>query len=367
MNKKSTVQKSRSTPTAVGTGLLALDEVIGVDKSTPVRHWAGGTCGNVLIALRYLGWASKPVARLEPGDATDRLLADLRHWGVSKELIRVEPTGSTPIIVQRISRNANGTLRHSFSWRCPDCGAPFSGYKAELATVAEQLLPKLKNTQLFFFDRVSAGAIVLAKAAADSGALVVFEPSGIGNPIQFRQAWELAHVVKYSHERLSDLPEMNVSSSPQLIIETLGDAGLRYRHWKAGPRAGRWIESKSIPIDDLKDSAGAGDWCTAGILSKLATSGLKGFSKSTDKQIADAIRYGQALASWCCRFEGARGGMYDVTKPQFNKQVKEILLGAPVQLPVMKSTSQSSADTTGFCRRCDQTNGAVHTKARKAK
>lgn len=367
MNKKSIVQKSRTAPTAVGTGLLALDEVIGVDKSTPVRHWAGGTCGNVLIVLRYLGWTSKPVARLEPGDATDLLLADLRRWGVSKKFIRVEPTGSTPIIVQRILRSPSGTLRHSFSWRCPDCGAPFPGYKAELATVAEKLVPKLKNTQIFFFDRVSAGAIVLAKAAADAGALVVFEPSGIGNPILFRQAWELAHIVKYSHERLSDFQEMNVRSNPRLIVETLGDAGLRYRLWMAGQRAGRWIESKAIPIDDLKDSAGAGDWCTAGILSKIAISGLKGFSKSTDEQLAAAVRYGQALASWCCRFEGARGAMYAVTKPQFDKQVKEILFGAPVQLRVIKSTSKPLADSAGFCRQCDQTPGTVQTKASRAR
>ena len=155
--------------------------MIGVDKSTPVRHWAGGTCGNVLIALKYLGWSTSPIARLEPGDATDHLLKDLRHWGVSKRFIRVEADGSTPIIVQRISRNANGTLRHSFSWRCPDCGAPFPGYKAELLTVAEKIAPKLQNSQLFFFDRVSAGAILLAQAAADAGALVMFEPSGIGN------------------------------------------------------------------------------------------------------------------------------------------------------------------------------------------
>ena len=30
-------------------------------ENIPVRHWAGGTCGNVLIALKYLGWSAQPV------------------------------------------------------------------------------------------------------------------------------------------------------------------------------------------------------------------------------------------------------------------------------------------------------------------
>ncbi|MCC7419303.1 MAG: hypothetical protein IT428_03370 [Planctomycetaceae bacterium] len=359
---------SHSTPTALGTGLLALDEVIGVDKGAPVRHWAGGTCGNVLIALKYLGWATKPVARLEPGDAADLLLADLRRWGVSKEFIRVEPTGSTPIIVQRITRSANGALRHSFSWRCPDCGAPFSGYKAELVTVAEKLAPKMKKAQLFFFDRVSAGAIHLAKAASEAGALVVFEPCSIGNPILFRQAWELSHIVKYSHERLSDFPEMDVESHPRLTIETLGDAGLRYRRWSPEKPTEGWIESKAIAVDGIKDTAGAGDWCSAGILSKVARTGLSGFSQLTDEQLSSAVRYGQALASWCCRFEGARGGMYEVTKAQFAEQVNEILQGAPVPLATAKHKSANTTGSSGFCRQCDQrTSVSARRRVRKAR
>ncbi|MFO1045211.1 MAG: carbohydrate kinase family protein [Planctomycetaceae bacterium] len=368
MKNHSPRKAANKTPTALGTGLLALDEVYGVDKSAPVRHWAGGTCGNVLIALRYLGWTTKPVARLEPGDATDLVLADLRRWGVSKEFIRVEPTGSTPIIVQRITRSASGALRHSFSWRCPDCGAPFSGYKPELVTVAETLAPKAKKAQLFFFDRVSAGAIHLAQSAAEGGALVVFEPCSIGNPILFRQAWELAHIVKYSHERLSDFPEMNVDSNPQLTIETLGDAGLRYRRWRPGQKPGAWIESQAIAVDGVKDTAGAGDWCTAGILSKVARTGFSGFSKLTDSQISSAIRNGQALASWCCRFEGARGGMYEVSKEQFAAQVKEILQGAPVQIPITRSKPSAASGSSGFCRQCDQAaNVSATRKAKKAR
>ena len=42
-------------PKVVGTGLIALDVVIGPDPETPVRSWAGGTCGNVLSIWRISG------------------------------------------------------------------------------------------------------------------------------------------------------------------------------------------------------------------------------------------------------------------------------------------------------------------------
>lgn len=355
-------------PIVAGTGLVALDAVVSANKSTPVRYWAGGTCGNVLIALSYLGWTAKPVARLGTGGATELLLADFRKWRLSETFVRTETDGSTPVIVERISKDASGQPRHSFSWRCTECGAPYPGYKPELVTVAETIAPRLKKTNVFFFDRVSAGALALARAAAEAGALVVFEPCSIGNPILFRQAWEVAHVVKYSHERLSDFPEMTVESSPRLIIETLGDAGLRYRRRSSSNKAGKWVELKALPIYDLKDAAGAGDWCTAGVLSKIAAQGLAGFSKVTDQSLAEAMRYGQALASWNCRFEGARGGMYAVTKAQFRAQVDEILSGTANLIPVDQAVAVQRLASSSFCSLCEPSSaGRSRAKARKAR
>ena len=46
--KMSTVVKK---PRAFGVGLIALDLVMGADPESPVRSWAGGTCGNVLSIL----------------------------------------------------------------------------------------------------------------------------------------------------------------------------------------------------------------------------------------------------------------------------------------------------------------------------
>ncbi|WP_145259630.1 carbohydrate kinase [Planctomycetes bacterium Pan216] len=365
MTKKlPTIQKSRR-PIAVGAGLVALDAVVSADVNIPVRYWAGGTCGNVLTSLAFLGWNSQPVARLGTGAASDLLLDDLRRWKLSLRFIRVEPDGSTPIIVERIRRDANGHPRHSFSWRCLGCGAPFPGYKPELLSVAETISPKIKGAKAFFFDRLSAGTVLLAKAAAESGALVVFEPCSIGNPVLFRQAWEVAHIVKYSHERLSEFPEMAVESSPLLVIETLGDAGLRYRRRTKGMAASTWVELKSFAAGTLKDTAGAGDWCTAGLISKVGIDGFAGFAKASDRQLDEGIRFGQALAAWNCGFEGARGGMYAVSKTLFKKQVDQLLSGSSALIPMPDPAVPDKVESSSFCRSCDVS--VLDTRKRKTK
>jgi len=367
MTKKTISKKTPSRPIVLGTGLVALDAVVSADSATPVRYWAGGTCGNVLIALSYLGWTAKPVARLGIGHSTDLLLADFRHWRISEKFVRSEADGSTPVIVERIRKDASGSPKHSFSWRCTECGAPFPGYKPELATVAEEIVPKAKKTAVFFFDRLSAGALVLARASAEAGALVVFEPCSVGNPMLFRQAWEVAHIVKYSHERLSEFPEMDVENNPRLVIETLGDAGLRYRRRKTGNRAGNWIECRALPVDGVKDTAGAGDWCTAGLLSKVGSTGFSGFSAISDQELADAIRFGQALAAWNCGFEGARGGMYAMSKSRFRKQISEILSGSLKVIPASRTPSPDSADSSSFCRVCEVSVADIRRPAKRAR
>lgn len=362
MTGKHKATKVAAHPIVVGTGLVALDAVVSADESVPVRYWAGGTCCNVLMALSYLGWSARPVARLALDDAADLLLQDVRRWRVSEQFIRLEDDGSTPIIVQRITKSPDGRVRHSFSWRCTVCGARHPSYKPELLSTAEIIAPKLKKVSVFFFDRVSAAALLLAKTAAETGALVVFEPSGIGNPVLFRQAWEIAHVVKYSHERLEEFPELDEENSPLLVIETLGDAGLRYRWRKPKTKFGSWIESKAIPVDTIKDTAGSGDWCTAGLLSRLATEGFKGFCSASAVTIAEGIRYGQALAAWNCRYEGARGGMYAVTRRQFQIQIGEIVSGATSVIRVAKESANGATRPNVVCRACEHSSSSTRRK-----
>ena len=96
--KRSVRVMQTNTPVAVGIGLVALDVVLTDAKDQQPRYFAGGTCGNVLIILRYLGWRSNPVARLSPGAAADCLLDDLKGLGVSTDFVTRQRDGSTPVI-----------------------------------------------------------------------------------------------------------------------------------------------------------------------------------------------------------------------------------------------------------------------------
>ena len=71
-----------STPKVFGAGLIALDVVIGATPEAPVRSYAGGTCGNVLAILAFLGWEAYPIARLNADVASERVRSDLSRWGV---------------------------------------------------------------------------------------------------------------------------------------------------------------------------------------------------------------------------------------------------------------------------------------------
>ena len=314
----------RSAPVAVGTGLIALDVVFGEDMMSPIGRWAGGTCGNVMTILSFLGWESCPIARLGKNDDADRLLADLKRWNVRQDFIRCEPKGSTPVIIEYIRRNSGDGVTHRFSLRCPICGTRLPGYRPVTLAVVEPVAEELKHPKVFFFDRVSPAALALARVFADRGAVVVFEPSSMGDERQFARAVSVSHVVKYSHERLCGVGVRH-DAMPLLEIETRGAAGLRYRSRLPNCATAAWRTISPFEVKDLRDSAGAGDWCTAGIIKKLAWSGLAGFMETSTAELCHAFSYGQAVAAWSCSFDSPRGGMYDVRKAEFEEQVAKIL------------------------------------------
>lgn len=369
---KRTTKKTKTTrlkPTVVGTGLVALDVVVNATKGGDAQHFAGGTCGNVLTALSYLGWNAKPISRLKNDTAADWLVDDMLQWGVDTELITRTDDGSTPVIIQNIKQAANGTRTHSFSLRCPCCSAYLPGYKPILGKVANEIADDLPNHQVYFFDRVSRGTLNLAQASADRGALIVFEPSGIGEPRLFREAWSIAHVIKYSNDRLRDIADLDLqqSKNAQLIleIETLGASGLRYRSKLDSASTRGWKTLKVIPVKSLKDAAGSGDWCTAGIVHRLARGGIKSFRKVSKDRLFEALRYGQALATWNCGFESARGGMYHVTKAQFERQVRSLLSGKSIR--TLKEEPSVPADNLSqLCPTCEAVDFSSRRRSKSA-
>lgn len=354
------------TPLAMGTGLIALDVVVvDGDPSEPLLM-TGGTCGNVLLALCYLGFRVAPICRLEDDDAAMLIQEEFRKWGVDKSYVSIDDEGSTPVIFQTIRRNPGGVPTHSFSWRCPACGNRFPAYKPVLATTAEKIAAEMASPRVFFLDRVNRGSLVLAKKASEHGALVFFEPSSVGDHSLFKEAWAVSHIVKYSHERLADIPDsLEFGTNQFLQIETLGSDGLRYRA-KYGKRAtSPWKALDALKAPALVDTAGAGDWCTAGLIHRLGRKGAKGFQLVKPSDVDAAIRYGQALAAWNCGFVGARGGMSRMKVEECQKHVQRILAGRVLETTTPAKSPKAKQGRT-WCPSCDETDESEAKLKRRA-
>jgi sugar/nucleoside kinase (ribokinase family) len=333
-------------PSVVGTGLVALDVLIkpGENSSESSFQYAGGTCGNVLAILAWLGWRSIPIARLDSDDAGTAVSSDMRKFGVTMKFARMRPRGATPIIIERLRVSSEGIPEHHFSLNCPTCGSWLPRYRPVTVRTANKIVLREKNPSVFFFDRASPGAIFLAKTYSDAGSLIVFEPSGHADEKLQKAALELAHICKYSREQFDAQP-FGRGTKPLLEIQTMGGDGLRYRTSLANNN-GEWRKIGAVALDQMKDSAGAGDWLSAGLIFQFGQKGLAGFRSSSSETLAYAFDFGQALAAWNCQFEGARGGMYSVTKAQFQKEVIRLIAGEHVS----KDTSAEilSLRTRGF-------------------
>lgn len=336
-------------PKIFGTGLIALDLVIGLDSEAPVHSWAGGTCGNVLTIMRYLGWDAYPIARMNGDPASERVRADMAKWGVKLDFANCAPTGHTPIIIQQIKRARDGSPTHRFLWTCPHCGKRLPSYRPVTQHAVEDITLALPGSAVFFMDRLSRAALTLAEEAAQNGAIVLFEPSGKSDEKQFAEAMKIAHIVKYSDQRLSEAGgAMTASTATLLEIQTLGSQGLRYRHRLDG-QISDWSICPAFPAPSLVDTCGSGDWCTAGILALSAKQGLLGLKKMDAQGLSKALRYGQALAAWNCAFEGARGGMYLVEPREFQDQINAIMNGRPVLRTVVRHESTEPSVACPAC------------------
>jgi fructokinase len=356
MDSKKTVKRrttNRKTPTVVGTGLIALDVVVADSAQVDLLLCAGGTCGNVLTALAFLDWNAYPIARLRADAASKRVTEDLKSWGVRLDFVALGDQGSTPVVVQHIRRNKAGEPSHSFSRKCPKCGTWLPWYKAVKAADVSGITTRLPAADVFFFDRTSRGAVEFARHAKDNGWLVVFEPSSGSEPALLAEALKAAHIVKIASDRLEGNEGVLDAEEPLLLVETQGVRGLRFKH-RGASGSGRWKKVAAFTHSAIVDAAGAGDWCTAGIISRLGPLGVDGIAKASSDDVTSALTLGQAMAAWACQFHGARGGMYESSKQQFTQAINAILEGdgkaTPTGLP--PKGRHSTSNEVLWCDRC---------------
>ena len=348
-----------SPPTIAGAGFIALDLLLTStwDQSTldrKLRRRAGGTCGNVLAILSFLGHASVPIARLGTDEAADFLISDLKSAGVDCEHVQRDPSGRTPRVVEFLPDRPGS--RHRFAFTCPMCQRRFPRRSEPLYEQGNESIRSV-NPALFFFDRAGTNTIRLATGAREKGALVMFEPDSLGTNRNFTEALQLSDIVKYSARRTGQSMEpwlKEVENKPRLVVETMDGEGLRYMT-RRGLSDLSWKHQGPFFVDNPVDQAGAGDWCSAGLISRLlATTAAE---RWRERSVERALAFGQSLAAASVLFEGPRGYL--------EKSSRQTVLRASLstlrrgQLPewiaqdtATRAETLNSANADGACTFC---------------
>lgn len=290
-------------PYIAGTGLFALDVVVRLDGSK-AAPCLGGSAGNVLSILAALGWSTAPVGVLGDDIAGHAIRRDFERLGADMGLLKYSAARSTPVIFQhQLNRQgAKDEATHRFTFACPACGGrrrPHWDDDPEFADVR----PDLPLASVFYLDRPTRLGVAIAEQYVSRGSIVVFEPSAVGEDLDlFVRAARAAHIVKYADERLGDLGTFHLRPDG-VEIQTRGSNGLRFR---AGTADRSWIYLPAFQLPFVHDTAGAGDWCTAGMLYELF--GTSRTVWNGDREAIEyALTFGQALSTLNCMTEGARG------------------------------------------------------------
>ncbi|MFH1981316.1 MAG: PfkB family carbohydrate kinase [Pseudomonadota bacterium] len=340
----------------LGAGFVALDIVRSINGRTTERRFAGGSCGNVLAILSYLGWKSAPIARIGDDQPGHELVRDLEYWSVDTRFLLREANAQTPVVFQEIIFNRKGAARHRFSRICSKCGIHTANYRPWLQRDINELIASIPSASLFYFDRVARANLEIAAHARQNGALVVFEPSGIKDPGLFNACLHACHVFKYSHERLSSVLDAATDAEVPVEIETRGNAGLRVTI-RQGRNTVHEEELPAVPAPRLRDAAGSGDWCTAGFVHALLSdrNRLPNLSQCK-KAVVQALRWGQAFAALNCSYEGARGLMYAMPKEVAVAVLSDMLKSKDVSGQVNKAVAKRrrSRLRAGTCIHCNR-------------
>ena len=147
---------------------------------------------------------------------------------------------------------------------------------------------------MFFYDDPAAGNRLLAKVLKERGALVYFEPSKVATNADL-DAIKASDIIKFSDENVPDVSFVE-DFRGKLFIQTMGPKGVRYKY-----RSQPWEVVKTLPIQIVVDTEGAGDCFTATFINAIAESGL------TSSSITCAISTAMANASRSVGYFGSKG------------------------------------------------------------
>ena len=337
--------------TVAGAGYIALDILLTSRHDQRIWRRAGGTCGNVLAILSFLGHTSTPIARLGVDKAANSIISDLRSTGVDCRHLHCDPSGRTPRVIEYLPERPGGS--HRFAFTCPMCQRRFPRRTEPIFEQGSESIQQIKPA-LFFFDRSGPTTIKLAIEARKAGALVMFEPGSFRSNDNFKAALQISDVVKYSVRQTGQSIEPWLHTAvrkPFLVVETMGGKGLRYMT-RSGLHNFIWKHQEPFVVDSPTDQAGAGDWCSAGLISRLLrTSTPERWRRRT---IGRALAFGQALAAASIRFEGPRGYVEKSSRHEILRaSISTLRQGKlPVWIQNKPELPSESVDLIGISEEC---------------
>ena len=285
-------------------GYLTLDAIVRSHSEGDYWHAAGGTTGNVSVFTVALGIEATVLARVGQDRRGLHLIEFLSKAGVDTSHVERVSRMRTPGIIEVIRGTSDGA--HQFTYLCPACQTRLPKDAIVSRRCADAVVQTIDQFDAFFFDRATSATIRLAKAAREAGLLVMFEPPSVPRTANAECAAALSNIVKISlkpgqYPGKWQPPE---EAHTQFIVETLGAQGVRIR----SKRADEWDmlrECPAIQQEVIRDTAGAGDWLTAGLLCSLLQSG----DAIGAEQLDASIEYGQRLSAISLAFDGPQGAL----------------------------------------------------------
>ena len=298
MNK----EKQGKKLTCLGAGTFPLDNLqkkTGKDIKTIYQH-VGGTCGNVMSILAWMGWHTLPAARLDNSETGLLIKADLESYGCDTRLVSNTLDGGTTILDIIHKTGRDGKPKTAYMAHSPR-GGRFVNHRFWTLKQAQALFDSLEEMpDVFFFDRCAPGNILLAQLFHERGVLVYYEPN---EPVDrnFLRAVATSDIVKFSNEKHPDV-SFTEGFTDKLFIQTLNEKGLRFKL-----RAEGWMTIPPEHNPHAVDGEGAGDWTTSTFINELGHHHMLTFDRIHQPNVTHCLEEAQRVASMSVSYLGAKG------------------------------------------------------------
>lgn len=269
---------------------------------TIVTECVGNTCGNVASILPYLGVQSFPIAHLDLSEQGLQIKDDLHRYGADVRFVENSANGGTTLLRCTHKRDKM-TGEHTTSFRATSPGSRFP--RRRFLRVRDEAPAFIENLDfvpnIFFFDAAEAGLRYLAAELHKQGTLIYFEPEGDAEKNKFLKAVEISDIVKFSHEKVSDI-SFTTQYTDKLFIRTLGADGLEFNLCGQG-----WTKVASVPNENVVDWEGAGDWTTSQFIACLCEKDILSIPQMTVEAIRECLEIACETASRSVSYLGSKG------------------------------------------------------------